>query len=1134
VKKTGKKLLLGLGIITLTGISITLLTQTTTTKFLDELFLTRNKKNTSNNEIIKNIKNTEITESSSKSLMKSKASFEVYNYMTTFLIPSGGQVIKVENEIERRENIKSWIDKSTGKTRFNIPERILNNKISYNPTTGAGAVNGTIANYSDPAHAFKWGLREKDLRIKFNEKRFRKEEYSKTSYSSLDSLHMRNTASFYDAFNSGWEWNSYGIITQQYMLEVHNRQQIKTTSYEYLTETPFIENITKENGIKLINSFLELNKIPKNNSGKVWTAADIKKGKMPDLFGFTNEFFVLNEIYEIDIIKQEMFKWREAQKDRNGNWTNQFTSEQEASDFLTALNKFIFDDLEQVRNIYNMLKDTDAHNNYDLLSSGKFYHPVIELRSTLKTNGIEMKLFLNDFNHLAQTTFKFFKQNKIEVNIKFSTEASPKTFTIWENDKFSNPISTIPASTNTNTITNELNLTINSLNIIPIEINNQNLKLWTNDAIVSSSSSNGISKNVNFNQFHLEKEASQSFLYRFDAPNYENVIYNPINQNSRAIELNLRNRYVSAVVGTGINGNGMEYNGFTDLEVSGAVQVEFNAIIDANGISGSHGRLFQNINQVNSGNTATILNTIDFASWKEAWKFYGIETDKTNNEPKFIPNDIDGIFYAVMSIDNWIFKDGSHGDFTSQFKAELISKLNVLGNEPVIKELEAKNRINSQTGDFNKNGYFLLKFETTNKKESNDDINNPLNIDIQNEESINNQFNFINQILEDKSLWTLKENKFNESTFFENNKWSEYNYELNYLEVIRKFNIKNIWVNELKKILNELLIKVEFNKSNFISSVFDIEANNGNYYKNPAYSQFARNLQFNPIYKMLEAKILKQNGGIELIKIKNKDFYGTTTDKYGNKIEIFEIQDEFFKHFDIELTEISATSKTYNGALVSKNKNYVEVFIDLDDLLAIKNIKINNKNISSAIKKLDDEKKKLNTKYQTNFILEAEVLSQDSLINKINNKNINFIDQILEDKILWTLKENKIDESTFFNIKKWSEYYYELNYFEVIKKFNIKNISINELKEILNKLNIQNKSVSLESRNLVNQEKTRLNTKYQTNFILETEALSQDSLINKINVLNISVITIPSGILLIVIPLTIIIFKIRKKSKEII
>jgi hypothetical protein len=112
------------------------------------------------------------------------------------------------------------------------------------------------------------------------------------------------------------------------------------------------------------------------------------------------------------------------------------------------------------------------------------------------------------------------------------------------------------------------------------------------------------------------------------------------------------------------------------------------------------------------------IASVGLEKWKNVWSKFNIplvsENDKFNpsNIPVILVNNLDGIFYSYIKINNWILEDGSSNWISDREKIEFINSLNLGGLKIVEMPLTKEERYNSVTKKWDKNGHFIIKIKT--------------------------------------------------------------------------------------------------------------------------------------------------------------------------------------------------------------------------------------------------------------------------------------------------------------------------------------------------------------------------------------------------------------------------------------
>jgi len=108
---------------------------------------------------------------------------------------------------------------------------------------------------------------------------------------------------------------------------------------------------------------------------------------------------------------------------------------------------------------------------------------------------------------------------------------------------------------------------------------------------------------------------------------------------------------------------------------------------------------------------------VGLEKWKNAWSKFNIslvsENDELNpaNIPVILVNNLDGIFYSYIKINNWILEDGSSNWISDREKVDFIKSLNLGGLKIVEMPLTKEERYNLVTKKWDKNGHFIIKIK---------------------------------------------------------------------------------------------------------------------------------------------------------------------------------------------------------------------------------------------------------------------------------------------------------------------------------------------------------------------------------------------------------------------------------------
>lgn len=313
--------------------------------------------------------------------------------------------------------------------------------------------------------------------------------------------------------------------------------------------------------------------------------------------------------------------------------------------FIEQLEKYEFNSYENVKKKYDFLQQTGnlLPNNND----EHFFIRVNELLKIVTNNEIDREKInnYNSFEIIYKILINYFANNDIRIKTSFN-EVDIDIF-LWKNRNFTDIFNQFPKDLQENK-----NIQILKVKTIIQHKNNEN--------------------NILYDEYNKNINKKYEINYRWNALN-KNPYIKLIKTNG--ILLNI-NKYVSEI----INDNSL-------INPKYILNTLNNNIFKED--------IFNSIELLSDKNWYKYSNNIDINMFN---KFFGLSADQNNFN--YNHSDSIGSFFSLVKIDNLIFKDGTSGDFNSNFKNNLINKLNINHNN-IFELFKSDNDI-----------YFAIKLQT--------------------------------------------------------------------------------------------------------------------------------------------------------------------------------------------------------------------------------------------------------------------------------------------------------------------------------------------------------------------------------------------------------------------------------------
>ena len=653
--------------------------------------------------------------------------------------------------------------------------------------------------WCDP-HGAKWNNKTHNIKINYKKSHKEKLQTKNTWYGTEynASLNIRTSDEIDDNINLAYPPHNY--FTHSILMYINGTYRI-----EGISKNLVIKKINNDN---IIKSFIQINKPYISNNYLVWNEESI--AKCNDIFSFNDNMKIIKTLSYAN----EIIDWLEqfiANNTINGLWNNKTFNLFEIEEYIDQINNLKFRDYQDLFNLKNSIMN---NRKYKLI--GNYNTNLLNLNINLIKNNLindQQQINLNNVNDFYQTLILYFKNIDIIANLSINGQYF--NIPIWTNNHFYNFLNDVKI-----TNTNLLNISFESITIK--DISPENSIITSNDIVIDDKQ---LLSNFNF-----------SIMYRYNALNIDTNIIDKNFKNS--ILLNI-NKYVSELVGTGKNINGYEHN----------------YILNKQELLKYTNNLFNNVNVFDEIIDITLSNKEKIENMFGDSFIFACKKLNANDIFEFKPDNYKGEFYAIMKISNWMFNDGTNGDYTASFKNkfyDIMRKNNCIVELPRDKIIDA-------------NGYFLCRFRTNkiifNQKE------NRYTLDTIDHNYINQQLNkwFIN--IANSDNWKIQYCNETNIGFFITRK----------IQYIKIWNIKH---NEIKNI--KIKVKIDL-------------SNNASPFKNQK-NQFILDIKNSPLFQL-------GNIDLENIQINTKDGYAYLSDKNQGyltcEFNLFDLYNNFYnKHIE--------------------------------------------------------------------------------------------------------------------------------------------------------------------------------------------------------------------------------------------
>ncbi len=651
------------------------------------------------------------------------------------IVVSNGITLKKENEV----------------LKYSIKDVINAFELSYDPNLGiTGRIETKNPNWIVPQN-WKWEVKRFVPLLttkKITDSVFSLEEtlISKTTdISSIYKLNVNNQSGVeIPIADSKWFWadqpnpgnNSSGFRKMLFEygkpanFDFFGRDEISFFGRDEISDEFSIQKeimfLNKNMETKLIKSFLKFNPNIRLNASnlsndKILNLKDLQSNKMPELFLLDNNLNSLKELSDIFIISQKYKNWIDD-KDKLG-WVGVTNiTIKDAEQIYQDILNFKFSNLENVKLVVSSIKDgsipiklipgilnsSTSKNLFNKLKNDDLLNEKINSFSDLS---------LEKYMYIYKSIIGFLASKDIKIDLTrtmLNVDRKIKDVFIWKDGKFAN---------NKETWTSRLEVPSDvEVSQINFKISGLRVSDRKSDEISKSSiliAENKIVKDINFN-FWIK--------YRINGQNWTGGSEN----NNEAFNVNLENN-VEDIIGAKYlykDSKNNQYNiGLNNKSLGDIIQSkvlknliiqELNKVLktknsktDLVEVSNIENNLFG----IGVKGRDEAIALVSLEKWKNAWSKFNIslvsENDELNptNIPVILVNNLDGIFYSYIKINNWILEDGSSNWISDREKVDFIKSLNLGGLKIVEMPLRKEERYNLVTKNWDKNGHFIVKLK---------------------------------------------------------------------------------------------------------------------------------------------------------------------------------------------------------------------------------------------------------------------------------------------------------------------------------------------------------------------------------------------------------------------------------------
>ncbi len=583
-------------------------------------------------------------------------------------------------------------------------------------------------------------------------------------------------------------------------------------------KTIIIKNVNNKN---IIRSFLTFNRLEFSNNGLVWNEDSIIANNQ--IFKFSENFEILKTLSYAKYLIEYLTNFINLNF-INNTWVNNEISLESLEKNIENIKLLKFKNYDD---LINLKKSLDNNNNYEI--NGDYNAQLNNLNQSLITNNLinhQQLINLENADDFYETIILFFRNNKIFVNCNINNVEYK--ILIWDQYRFCNFFESI---------------NIDNINLLKIDIKSINI-IYSSEEVQS--------KEINDDWFIDATDYSENWfnnlsftiLYRYNALNIGSQIKH-INTNGIILDLN---DYVSNIVGTGELVNKVENNKIINTWKNQILK-KLNELFDQKNNS-----IFSNIYSICESNKQNLIELFGIENLRNAAN--DLQINFENNWFNYIPNNYQGVFYAILEIKNWKFIDQTNGDFQDNFKQNFIKNI----NENFLNIVEIKSKDNIRCD----NGFFLCKLRTN--KVIFDLYNNLVKLNITNYDEINNYFLQWNNQVSDSNNWTIQKTNTEKRLF-------------------------------LKKIIhhNTKLINNTYSNPRNINIKIDLSKNKIPINKNN--NQWIHDLYFHPILNYLKNKDIQKRNKINLLF---KDNNLSIQNEKDNILDIDVDLKDFLKFFYID------------------------------------------------------------------------------------------------------------------------------------------------------------------------------------------------------------------------------------------